>query len=151
MQIVRLTTRDADVVFDWVTKLLLELGEEGDDLGELDRARVRDAWAALADRYQVLAAKSDAGEILGILTLSSAFAIYANGEYGVIDEMFVDPGHRSSGIGACLVREAMAIGRERGWTRIDVTAPESARWSRTRRFYESMGFEFTGPKLKKRL
>jgi hypothetical protein len=29
-----------------------------------------------------------------------------------------------------------------------VTAPESARWSRSQGFYEREGFRFTGPKLK---
>jgi hypothetical protein len=32
-----------------------------------------------------------------------------------------------------------------------VTAPESERWRRTRRFYERGGFTFVGPKLKLRL
>jgi hypothetical protein len=36
----------------------------------------------------------------------------------------------------------------RGWTRLDVTAPEAERWTRTRRFYKKEGFVFAGPKLK---
>ncbi|MCM2316061.1 MAG: GNAT family N-acetyltransferase [Thermoanaerobaculia bacterium] len=151
VRIERLTTADASIVFDWVVRLLRELGEEEKELGELAHARVLDAWSRRADQFYVLAAKRDDGQILGVLTLSVTFAIYANGEYGVIDEMYVDPRFRSAGIGARLVEEAVDIGRGLGWTRIDVTAPESERWSRTRRFYESIGFEFTGPKLRKRL
>ncbi len=83
-----------------------------------------------------------------MLTLSMAFAIYANGEYGVIDEMYVDPRYRSAGVGALLVQSAAEIGKRKGWNRIDVTAPESERWDRTRHFYEKLGFVFTGPKLK---
>ena len=151
VRIERLTTADASIVFDWVVRLLRELGEEEKELGELAHARVLAAWSRRADQFYVLAAKGNSGQILGVLTLSVTFAIYANGEYGVIDEMDVDPRFRSAGIGARLVEEAVEIGRGLGWTRIDVTAPESERWSRTRRFYESIGFEFTGPKLRKRL
>lgn len=144
----QLTVRDADIVFDWVLRLLRELGEEGEELGELNRESVLQEWKRRENKYCVLAAKSESGEMLGILTLSVAFAIYANGEYGVIDEMYVAPDWRSAKVGAALVAEAVQIGRQRGWTRIDVTAPESERWERTRRFYERQGFAFTGPKLK---
>lgn len=143
-----LTIEDADIVFDRVMRLLRELGEEGEELGELDRARVLDLWKQRRDQYHVLAARDETGRIVGVLTLSVPFAIYANGEYGVIDEMYVDPDYRSAGVGAMLVNAAAEIGKQAGWNRIDVTAPESERWNRTRRFYEKQGFVFTGPKLK---
>ena len=143
-----LSLKDAGIVFDWVLRLLKELGEEGEELGALAHDKVLRAWKERENKYHVFAAKNEGGEILGILTLSTAFAIYANGEYGVIDEMYVAPGHRSEGIGALLVNTAAAFGRKQGWTRLDVTAPESERWERTRRFYEKQGFVFTGPKLK---
>ena len=146
-----LTIEDADVVFDWVLRLLHELGEEGEDLGDLDRVAVLSAWKKRKDQYHVLVARESSGQIVGVLTLSIAFAIYANGEYGVIDEMYVDPTYRSGGVGAMLVDAIVRIGREKGWSRIDVTAPESERWTRTRRFYEKLGFVFTGPKLKRSL
>jgi GNAT superfamily N-acetyltransferase len=146
-----LTIEDAEIVFDWVLRLLRELGEEGEELGELDRDRVLSAWNQRKDQYSVLVARESTGQIVGVLTLSLGFAIYANGEYGVIDEMYVDPEHRSAGVGSMLVERAVKIGREKGWNRIDVTAPESERWERTRRFYEKSGFVFTGPKLKRLL
>jgi GNAT superfamily N-acetyltransferase len=138
----------ADVVFDWVMRLLRELGDEGDELGELARDRVLQQWKEREHQYFAIAAKNESGNMIGIITLSVAFAVYANGEYGVIDEMYVDPAFRSSGIGVLLIEEAKKIGKQRGWKRIDVTAPESERWERTRRFYEKQGFQFTGPKLK---
>ncbi len=76
------------------------------------------------------------------------FAIYAGGRHGIINEMYVAPAHRSSGTGARLMAEAAVVGRERGWRRLEVTAPEAPRWSRTRAFYERQGFAFAGPKLK---
>src|SRR5262245_48783174 len=143
-----ITIADADLVCDWVLRLLVELGEEGEELGDLARDRVLQQWKERSDKFHVFVARTEDGEIAGILTLSTSFAIYANGEYGVIDEMYVDPKHRSAGVGAMLVQRAREYGRACGWARIDVTAPESERWERTRRFYEKQGFVFTGPKLK---
>jgi GNAT superfamily N-acetyltransferase len=148
IHIEKLTVDDADLTFEWVLRLLRELGEEGEELGELDRDAVLRGWKDRENKFTVLIARVDHNEVVGMLTLSTAFAIYANGEYGVIDEMYVTPSYRSHGVGAELVRAAQQIGKERGWKRIDVTAPESERWDRTRRFYEKLGFIFTGPKLK---
>ncbi len=57
IRIETLTIDDADIVFDWVLRLLRELGEEGEELGELDRERVLSAWKQRLDQYQVLVAK----------------------------------------------------------------------------------------------
>jgi len=148
LRIDRLSIADAPAVFGAVNALLLELGEEGDEAGITDTGAVLAAWRAAGDRFQAFAAREPGGAVAGLLTLFESFAIYAGGAYGVINEMYVAPRHRSSGVGAALIEAAAACGRGRGWTRIDVTAPESPRWTRTRRFYEARGFRFAGPKLK---
>ena len=139
---------EAELVFDWVLRLLRELGDEADDLGTLDRARVTRAWRDAGPRAVTLVARTADGEIAGIATVVESFAIYANGPYGVINEMYVAPPYRSQGVGARLIAAVKDLAARRGWIRIDVTAPESPAWDRTRRFYESQGFVFTGPKLK---
>ena len=143
----RVTLEGADVVFDLVDQLLRELGEEGDESGTLDRGGLTRAWRSdEARQFAFVAFDGDAPA--GVATVAEAFAIYANGHYGIINEMYVAPGYRSGGVGGLLVDAVKALGRERGWRRVDVTAPESERWARTRRFYERNGFRFTGPKLK---
>jgi len=148
IRIERLTVQDALTVFDWVLRLLQELGSEGDDLGSLDEKKVLQGWREAGERFQVFAAKTSSGQIVGVMTVVETFAIYANGNYGIINEMYTTPEFRSAGVGAMLVDAAKEYGRKRGWERIDVTAPESQGWERTRHFYESQGFAFTGPKLK---
>jgi len=148
LEIERLTIKDADLVFEWVMRLLEELGEEGDDLGGLDQEKVLSEWQEAGERFNAFVAKNEQGKVLGILTLVETFAIYANGNYGIINEMYVSPEHRSAGVGALLIEAAKEFGRTKGWARIDVTAPELERWERSRRFYEKQGFVFTGPKLK---
>jgi len=144
----KLTINDVPAVFDWVMRLLAELGEEGDELGALAGDKVLQAWGAMEDRFLVFAAKNQTGNIFGMLTLAETFAIYANGNYGIINEMYVAPECRAAGIGAMLIDAVKNCGREKGWARLDVTAPESARWERARKFYEQQGFTFAGPKLK---
>ena len=139
---------EAEFVFEWVLRLLRELGDEADDLGALDRARVTRAWRDAGPRAVTLVARTDDGEIAGISTVVESFAIYANGAYGVINEMYVAPPYRSQRVGARLIDAVKELAARRGWRRIDVTAPESPAWDRTRRFYESQGFVYTGPKLK---
>jgi GNAT superfamily N-acetyltransferase len=140
--------QDLPVVLRLVESLLRELGEEGDELGSLQVSSVTEAWDAQGERAVAFLAEAGDGEAVGVVTVVEAFAIYANGCYGIINEMYVAPGYRSAGIGARLVSEVVSYGRARGWSRVDVTAPESERWERSRRFYEAQGFEFTGPKLK---
>ena len=100
-------------------------------------------------RFLALLAKDKNGTAVGVLTLSTSFAIYAGGEYGVIDEMYVRPAHRGCGIGRRLVEEALSFARDRGWFRLDVTGPESEGGARVVRFYERLGFEYTGAKLRR--
>jgi GNAT superfamily N-acetyltransferase len=138
---------ECDIVLPYVEKLLVELGEEGDDLGELDAEKVKRVWQDTPGSVAFVAYTDD-DEVAGIMTVAECFAVYANGNYGVINEMFVEPQYRSHGIGGRLVETAILWGRERGWQRIDVTAPESDRWIKARQFYEKQGFVFTGPKLK---
>jgi GNAT superfamily N-acetyltransferase len=137
----------ADVV-RLVDLLLAELGEEGDETGSLDVRKMKVAWALREERHCAFLAYDDDGAAVGVATLSTSFALYAQGDYGIINEMWVAPEHRSAGVGAALIDAVMDYGRARGWARIDVTAPESERWDRTRKFYEDCGFAFTGPKLK---
>ena len=138
----------ATPVFELVLTLLRELGEEADDLGHFDEARVRAAWQKASDRVHILLARTEGNQIVGIATTTESFAIYANGLYGIINEMYVSPDYRSRGVGKDLIDGIKRLARTRGWSRIDVVCPESDRWVRTRRFYEREGFTFAGPKLK---
>ena len=144
----RAERRDLPIVLSLVERLLRELGEEGDELGDLQTASVTRTWESLGERTVAFLAESPDGEAVGVVTVVESFAIYANGVYGIINEMYVASSHRSTGVGARLIAEVLSLGRTRGWGRVDVTAPESARWSRTRRFYETQGFVLAGPKLK---
>jgi GNAT superfamily N-acetyltransferase len=104
--------------------LLAELGDEGKNstrsTGKLEETGAGDGSGSVpgatspdSERFLALLARDESGTAVGVLTLSVSFAVYAGGEYGVIDEMYVVPEHRSQGIGRRLVEAAVDVAAER--------------------------------------
>lgn len=87
----------------------------------------------------------------GVITVSTGIAIYAAGTVATIQELYVEPAHRSSGLGRTLLSTMVERGRAEGWNRIEVGAPSAARWQRTIDFYKANGFSEIGPRLQLRL
>lgn len=145
--IIRKATSDDHVlVLDQLRALYIELGEEESSVQFLDEGLLRSLHAP--GRTEIfLAFSSD--EAVGLMTITETQAIYAGGAYGVIDEMYVVPSHRSAAVGKALLDKAVEVAREKGWKRLDVTAPTEKKWTRTVDFYKKNGFVFTGPKFKR--
>jgi GNAT superfamily N-acetyltransferase len=144
---------DMPAVLALVEELLAELGDEGREFHAIDRNKMHgDLGSSLiSGRFLPLLAKNETGVPIGVLTLSVSFAVYAGGDHGTIDEMYVKPEQRNRGVGKAMVAKALGLARERRWFRLDVTGPEGPEGdaSQALRFYENLGFEFTGPKLRK--
>lgn len=87
-------------------------------------------------------------ETLAFFTLCESFAIFANGKYGIINELWVNKNCRSKGVGKQVLKEIVKIASEKSWNRIDVSAPVSEKWDRTFNFYQNNEFIYTGRKLK---
>jgi GNAT superfamily N-acetyltransferase len=151
IRIVQAAVEERERVVSLVEDLLAELEESPEEFQGIDRARVLKDLAGAGDRHTAFLAVEDGGRAVGVMTVMESFAIYAGGNYGTIDEMYVIPGFRSRGAGKLLIDAAKKLGLRKKWLRIDVTAPPGDRWKRTREFYESQGFVFTGPKLRHRL
>jgi GNAT superfamily N-acetyltransferase len=135
-------------VFNLVFKLLNELSEESGESIKLDPTKILSDWQAAEDRLTVFIAFSETVEALGIITIAENFAIYAGGNYGIINELYVEPRARSKQVGKMLLETAKAFAQAKGWRRLDVTAPLGDKWKRTVDFYVREGFVQTGPKLK---
>jgi GNAT superfamily N-acetyltransferase len=151
IRVVRAGPGDRSTVLALVEKLLKELEDSPDEFQGIERGRIFADLESAGSRFMAFLAVSALGEPVGVITLFEAFAIYAGGNYGVIDEMYVAPEHRARGVGKRLLEAVTEEGRRKGWIRIDVTAPPERKWERTVKFYESQGFVFTGPKMRLRL
>lgn len=140
-----LTETDASLAAVFVGGLIAELvpGHQPDLTMMTETARV-----LLSGPIVTGLAAFDAGEAVGVLMLNECAAIYAGGRFGEITELYVLPDHRSRGVARQLVAAAREVGRERGWRRLEVGAPDQPRWARTTAFYEREGFAEVGPRLK---
>lgn len=143
----RATGEDAEIVAALLIRLLSELfpdqyAYQADTLGRAARSLLKDG-----SRYWALLAFTSGGTAVGVVTLNECAAVYALGKFGEIPELYVAPEHRSSGIGAQLVKAAVEFGRERGWSLLEVGAPEVPKWQRTVDFYSRCGFSITGPRM----
>jgi GNAT superfamily N-acetyltransferase len=151
IRIVEASEEDHEQVLSLVEQLLVELEDHPGEFETIDRPKVLRELAEAGSRYTAFLALDPAGRVVGVTTVMESFAIYAGGNYGVIDEMYVVPGQRSRGTGKLLIDAVKEHGRRKGWLRIEVTAPPEDKWNRTVKFYEDQQFVFTGPKLRFRL
>ena len=103
------------------------------------------------DKYWVFIAKDTrVGKNVGFISLYESYALYAEGAYGTIPELYVRPSARSKTIGKQLLEEAGRFAVNKGWKRLEVTTPRLPEFKRTLNFYESNQFEVLGgKKLKK--
>jgi GNAT superfamily N-acetyltransferase len=96
------------------------------------------------ESYFVFLVKQEQGEAIGFVSMYEGHALYAEGAFGVIAELFVRPAFRSQRIGTGLIEQAREFGRSRGWTRLEVTTPPLPQFERTLAFYQQAGFAITG-------
>jgi GNAT superfamily N-acetyltransferase len=143
----RAGTDDAPEVALMVGELLTEIMDAiGDpvfrfDLGET-AARLEDFLAR--ERYFVFIARDDEAKAVGFVALYESYALYAEGAFGTIPELYVRPMHRSSGVAKRLLAQARDLAITRGWKRLEVTTPPLPQFERTLAFYEREGFAITG-------
>lgn len=95
------------------------------------------------DKYFVFLAKRPEGAA-GFIALTESHALYAEGAFGTIPELYVRPPYRSLGVGEALLNAARQFAAEKGWTRLEVTTPPLPEFERTLRFYQKQGFDVTG-------
>ncbi|MEO5956443.1 MAG: GNAT family N-acetyltransferase [Nitrospiraceae bacterium] len=139
---------DAPIIAQMVGELLHEImASIGTKAFRVDRekteARAR-FWIEDGTYIVLLARDGAQPEPLGFLALYECYALYAEGSFGTIPELFVRPAYRSSGVGATLISEAQGVGQARGWSRIEVTTPPLPQFDRTLAFYQQQGFSISG-------
>ncbi len=132
--------------FDEVCRLLQQLWPEK----ELDTASLRKTFRKALDtsyQYYFCALKDKA--IVGFCSLSVRNSLWQAGPLAHIDEMIVDAGCRSEGIGTRLLREAQAIAERAGCACLELDT--AFHREDAHRFYEKNGLQRRGLAFSKRI
>jgi branched-chain amino acid aminotransferase len=145
---------DVPAVAAAVAELLVELSGKGPAAEELEEAtrelaRDRGVGALLVAE----AGGEDGGPIVGVLAASWQHAIHVPGRYGTIQDLWVHPEWRSRAIGHDLIEAFCDVARREGARRLEVGLPREsfARIDATEAFYQANGFEYLGPRMRRKL
>ena len=87
-----------------------------------------------------------ASQPIAVCTVSYLQALRTQGRYAVIQEMFVDPPHRSGGAGMQVLQYALAQAAAHGCRAVELGTP--ARGERQIAFYRRAGFTQVGARLR---
>jgi len=74
---------------------------------------------------------------VAVSTISETYALYAGGKIGVIQEFYVIPEFRSSGVGARLIEQVRDYGQKHDWSCIELCTPPLPEFERALSFYQN--------------
>jgi GNAT superfamily N-acetyltransferase len=143
----RAAANDAPEVAVMVGELLAEVTANiGIQAFNFDAGQTTDRLTDFLNRekYFAFVARGVNDKAAGFVALYESYALYAEGVFGTIPELYVRPEFRSNELGLRLVSQAKAFGSSRGWKRLEVTTPPLPQFDRTLAFYEREGFFITG-------
>ncbi|MCJ8311909.1 MAG: GNAT family N-acetyltransferase [Saccharospirillaceae bacterium] len=79
-----------------------------------------------------------------VVTLAQTHALYAGGKVGLIQEFYVSPEHRSTGVGSKLVEQVRKHGLQQNWACIELCTPPLPEFKRALEFYQKNGLKPVG-------
>lgn len=153
-RIIRATVDDAQDVAILVGELLSEIMDVVGDLAfrfEPDETILRLKNAVDCEQYVVFVARNRERNAVGFISLCESFALYTEGAFGIIPELYVRPQYRSKQLGRNLLSHAKSFSLSRGWKRLEVTTPPLPQFDQTLAFYAREGFDVSGGRKMKLL
>jgi len=76
---------------------------------------------------------------IAVVTMTETYALYAGGKIGVIQEFYVAPEFRASGVGSMLLEQVQIYGKQHNWSCIELCTPPLPEFERTLNFYQKNG------------
>ena len=146
VQVKEIERTEFDQSLQLVEALYYELGEESDQIPGMAKRFLNNLVSN--ELSTTLVVKNLlTNEIVTLATLTESRAIFSNGKYGVLDEIYTEPKCRTMNGELNFKDEIKEFAVGKGWGRIDVASPTDA-WYRTVRFYRNQEFRLTVPKFK---
>ncbi len=144
--------QDATIVASLVHQLLDEVSSRlGADAFKVDEPTSEQTVRRWLEQghYQALLAY-DADKPVGVATIAQSFALYAGGPIGIIQEFFVQPELRSSGLGAQLLDRIGDLASRRNWSALELCTPPLPEFDKTLHFYKRHEFQPVGGRKMRR-
>lgn len=143
------TSGDSHEIAVMVGELLSEImNTVGVQTFNFDLEETADRLRDFIDRKKyfvfVARARDEGKKLVGFLALYESHALYAEGAFGTIPELFVRPEYRSNNVGNRLISQAKSFAVSRGWKRLEVTTPPLPQFNKTLAFYERENFSIAG-------
>lgn len=89
---------------------------------------------------------------IAVVTMTETYALYVAGKIGVIQEFYVSPKYRSSGVGSMIIEEVQDYAKQQNWSCIELCTPPLPEFENTVRFYQKNGLTpVGGRKMRKTL
>jgi GNAT superfamily N-acetyltransferase len=142
------TNDDASTIGKLVYSLMVEVEHQSPNMNETFYAMKFVKLLRSSNPNYVFIASDGHGKAVGFITIGISSAIYAEGTFGIINELYVVPELRSAGIGKLLLDAAKQLTASKGWMRLEVTATHEQINPRAIRFYQREEFVESGPRLK---
>lgn len=76
---------------------------------------------------------------IAVVTLTETYALYAGGKIGGIQEFYVSPEYRASGVGSMLIKQVQTYGQRQNWSCIELCTPPLPEFEQTLNFYQKNG------------
>ena len=134
---------DRDGALELVRKLLAELG--GTPPAPADMASVYDRLIG-GEGDGFIAVGEDGGELVAVCTVSFLQALRTRGRYAIIQEMFVEPDFRNTGVGRDVLSFALEHATANGCQTVELGTPYDG--ERQIQFYRRAGFTEVGARLR---
>jgi GNAT superfamily N-acetyltransferase len=134
MEVLRLAAADQAAVAELLVAQMQE------HRVQTSTTRLRDVLNGVlrdADRGFIFVAK-DEGRVVGVAYLAVILSVEHSGPVGWLEELYVVPAHRGTGIGTTLLEAVLVQAHERGLVAIDLEV--DAEHQRAASLYERFGF-----------
>ncbi|OSN07815.1 aminodeoxychorismate synthase component I [Lonsdalea iberica] len=144
---------DAQAMTDAVYQLLRELGGPGPQFSHDGARRAALRITASPDfGFAYLVEDPFSRAIIGLATVSRVHALRASSEYGILQELWVAPDHRSARLGQQLLAAVDREAQRRGWPMIEATLPMDGypALEKLTRFYQAAGYASAGTRYRRR-
>jgi len=135
------TFKDSDIIGSLVVELTTEISKlTKAQHFDIDlKSTVQRCFELIRDgHYSAIIAECENVPI-AVVTITETYALYVKGKIGLIQEFYVSPQFRASGVGSMLIEQVQKYGKNKNWSCIELCTPPLPEFERTLNFYQKNG------------